>query len=198
MSPQEPSAVPTYDVPATIKGKTDIDLDTYKKMYQSSVEDPEAFWAEQAEKFVTWYDKWDTVLDWDFNEGNIEWFRGGKLNVSYNCLDRHVEAGHGSQTALIWEGNNPDEDSKVTYKQLLDQVCQFASHASTPHNRQGAGRLEQLEPDHLNADQANRLVHHVGVIEFRLVCQGPGAIRVILPTARPVTAVNVVPVVRIE
>ena len=127
MSPQEATAIPTYDVPAPIKGKTDIDLDTYKKMYQRSVEDPEGFWAEQAEKFVTWYDKWDRVLDWDFNEANIEWFHGGKLNVSYNCIDRHVEAGHGSQTALIWEGNDPAEDSKITYKQLLDEVCQFAN-----------------------------------------------------------------------
>ena len=127
MSPQEAPTVPTYDVPSPIKGKTEIDLATYQKMYQRSIEDPEGFWSEQAEKFVTWFDKWDRVLDWDFNEANIEWFRGGKLNVSYNCLDRHVEAGHGSQTALIWEGNNPDEDSKVSYKQLLDQVCQFAN-----------------------------------------------------------------------
>ncbi|MBN1765194.1 MAG: acetate--CoA ligase [Sedimentisphaerales bacterium] len=127
MAVEEISAIPTYDVPDAIKGKTDIDFDTYQQMYQKSVDDPEGFWAEQAEKFVTWYSKWDKVLDWDFNTANIEWFKGGKLNVSYNCLDRHVEAGHGGQTALIWEGNEPTEDRAITYKELLDEVCQFAN-----------------------------------------------------------------------
>ncbi|MCP4710588.1 MAG: AMP-binding protein, partial [Planctomycetes bacterium] len=110
-----------------MKGKTDIDIQKYQEMYKRSIEDPEGFWAEKAEEFVTWQSKWDTVLDWDFEAARIEWFKGGKLNVSYNCLDRHVEAGHGDQTALIWEGNDPTEDSKITYKELLDQVCQFAN-----------------------------------------------------------------------
>ena len=127
MSLEEISAVPTYDVPKSIKGKTDIDLPTYQKMYQRSIEDPEGFWADKAEEFVTWQSGWENVLDWDFETARIEWFKGGKLNVSYNCLDRHVEAGHGDQTALIWEGNEPAEDAKITYKELLEQVCQFAN-----------------------------------------------------------------------
>jgi acetyl-CoA synthetase len=127
MPVEEISEIPTYDIPDSIKGKTDIDFDTYQQMYNRSVQDPEAFWAEQAEKYVSWEKKWDKVLEWDFIKANIEWFKGGKLNVSYNCLDRHVEAGHGDQTAVIWEGNDPAEDAKLTYKQVLDEVCQFAN-----------------------------------------------------------------------
>ncbi|MCK5270034.1 MAG: acetate--CoA ligase, partial [Sedimentisphaerales bacterium] len=124
---EDKSGIPTYDVPAAIKGKTEIDFETYQQMYKRSVDDPEGFWAEMAEKFVSWDSKWDKVLDWNFKTANIEWFKGGKLNISYNCLDRHVEAGHGDQTALIWEGNDPGEDSKVTYKELMDNVCRFAN-----------------------------------------------------------------------
>ena len=127
MSIEEISTVPTYDVPASIKGKTDIDLPKYQEMYKQSIEDPEGFWGEQAKEFVTWQSPWEAVLDWDFETARIEWFKGGKLNISYNCLDRHVEAGHGDQTALIWEGNDPAEDAQVTYKELLEQVCQFAN-----------------------------------------------------------------------
>ncbi|MCP4711900.1 MAG: acetate--CoA ligase [Planctomycetes bacterium] len=127
MAIEEISAVPTYDVPEPIKGKTDIDLQKYQEMYQRSIEDPEDFWAEKAEEFVTWQSPWETVLDWDFQAARVEWFKGGKLNISYNCLDRHVEAGHGDQTALVWEGNEPTEDAKVSYKELLEQVCQFAN-----------------------------------------------------------------------
>ena len=127
MQVDKASGVPTYDIPEMIKGKTDIDFKTYQQMYQKSVDDPEGFWAEMAEKHLDWFSKWDTVLEWDFHKAQIEWFKGGKLNVSHNCLDRHVEAGSGDQTALIWEGNNPDEDAKLSYKQLLDEVCKFAN-----------------------------------------------------------------------
>jgi len=127
MSSQEISEVPLYDVPEAIKGKTDIDFQTYQDMYKQSLDDPEEFWADMAKKFVTWTSPWDKVLNWDFHSAEIEWFKGGKLNVSYNCLDRHVEAGHGDQTALIWEGNDSAEDAKITYKELLEQVCRFAN-----------------------------------------------------------------------
>ena len=127
MSVEEITEIPTYDVPAAIKGKTDIDFEKYQQMYKRSIEDPEGFWADMAEEFVTWDSKWDSVLAWDFDKANIEWFKGGKLNVSYNCLDRHVEAGHGDQKALIWEGNDPEEDEAITYKQLLAEVCRFAN-----------------------------------------------------------------------
>ena len=101
-------------------------LDQYHELYNKSVEDPDAFWAEIAER-LTWYKKWDTVQEYDFVEGNIKYFAGGKLNVSYNCLDRHVETGHGDQKALIWEGNDPNESRSFTYVELLAEVQKFAN-----------------------------------------------------------------------
>ncbi len=117
----------TYDIPTAVQGQTAIDPETYQQMYERSVRDPEGFWAEHAEKQVEWFQKWDKVLEWDFHKADIKWFLNGKLNVSYNCLDRHVNAGAGDQTALIWQGNNQDESQKFSYTELLDQVCQFAN-----------------------------------------------------------------------
>ena len=117
----------TYDIPAAVQGQTAIDPETYQQMYARSIRDPEGFWAEQAEKQVDWFQKWDTVLEWDFHKADIKWFLNGKLNVSHNCLDRHVNAGAGDQTALIWQGNNQDESQKFSYAELLEQVCQFAN-----------------------------------------------------------------------
>jgi acetyl-CoA synthetase len=101
-------------------------MEEYEKLYKESIEDPEGFWAKMAED-VTWSRKWDKVMEYDFNTADIKWFVGGKLNVTYNCLDRHVEAGHGDQTAIIWEGSEPTEDKKFTYKGLLDEVSKFAN-----------------------------------------------------------------------
>ena len=119
--------IPVYDIPAAVKGQTAIDPETYQRMYERSVQDPEGFWAEQAEQHIDWFQKWDKVLQWDFNKADIKWFLNGKLNVSYNCLDRHVHAGAGDQTALIWQGNNEDESKKISYAEMLEQVCQFAN-----------------------------------------------------------------------
>jgi len=101
-------------------------MEVYQKLYQQSVQDNEGFWAKQAERLV-WSKKWNKVRDVDYAKAHIRWFEGGQLNVCYNCLDRHVEAGHGSQIAIIWEGNDPDEDRKITYRQLLDEVAAFAN-----------------------------------------------------------------------
>ena len=101
-------------------------LDQYRDLYEKSMSDPDTFWSEVADR-ITWYKKWDTVREFDFVKGKIKWFDGAKLNVSYNCLDRHVEAGHGSQTAIIWEGNNPEEDQAFTYSELLAEVQKFAN-----------------------------------------------------------------------
>ena len=101
-------------------------LDQYRDLYEKSMSDPDTFWSEVADR-ITWYKKWDTVREFDFVRGNIKWFDGAKLNVSYNCLDRHVEAGHGDQTAIIWEGNNPEEDQAFTYSELLAEVQKFAN-----------------------------------------------------------------------
>ncbi len=101
-------------------------MDQYQEIYDSSLRDRDAFWANIAER-ITWYKKWDTVSNVDFKKAEIKWFEGGKLNISYNCLDRHVEAGKGDRTALIWEGNNPEEDKRFTYQELLDEVQKFAN-----------------------------------------------------------------------
>ena len=101
-------------------------LEAYQAQYAESIQDPEAFWATVAER-LTWYQKWDTVRDYDFVNGEIKWFEGGTLNACYNCLDRHVEAGHGDATAIIWEGNHPSEDKTFSYSELLAEVKKFAN-----------------------------------------------------------------------
>ena len=120
------SEVKVYPVPTEVAAHAWINDAQYQEMYKRSVDDPEGFWAEQAEKFVTWFKPWDKVLDWDFTKGHIRWFEGATLNVSYNCLDRHL-ATRGDQVAIIWEGDSPNEDRKVTYKQLHTDVCKFAN-----------------------------------------------------------------------
>ncbi|MFU8856059.1 MAG: acetate--CoA ligase [Deferrisomatales bacterium] len=100
----------------------------YAKLYKESVEDSDGFWARIAEEQVTWFKKWDKVQDWKFSKDEVyvKWFLGGKLNLSYNCLDRHLEK-RGEQIAILWEGNEPTEDRTLTYRELHDQVCRFAN-----------------------------------------------------------------------
>ncbi|HKZ66608.1 MAG TPA: acetate--CoA ligase [Chitinophagaceae bacterium] len=97
----------------------------YKDAYKKSIEEPESFWADIAENFL-WRKKWDKVLDWNFKEPKIEWFAGGKLNITENCIDRHLETLR-DKPAIIWEPNNPEERTRVvTYERLHKRVCQFA------------------------------------------------------------------------
>ncbi|MBU3661823.1 MAG: acetate--CoA ligase [Bacteroidetes bacterium] len=101
-------------------------FEAYEKAYQKSIENPEAFWAEIAQTFL-WQKPWDKVLNWNFIEPQIEWFAGGKVNISENCLDRHI-AQRGQQTAILWEPNDPNEASrKLTYAELHSLVQQFAN-----------------------------------------------------------------------
>ncbi|MGA7982188.1 MAG: acetate--CoA ligase [Chromatiaceae bacterium] len=117
-----------YEIPTDIAREAHIDADLYQTMYRRSVEDPEGFWGEQAEKFVTWSRRWDQVMDYsyDADDLHIQWFAGGKLNVSHNCLDRHLET-RGDQIAVIWEGDNPQEVRKITYRELHAEVCRLAN-----------------------------------------------------------------------
>ena len=115
-----------YPVPESFAAQAHIDAALYQEMYKHSVDDPEGFWAEQAEKFVSWYKPWNKVLEWDFSEGKISWFEGAELNVCYNCVDRHLES-RGDQVAIIWEGDDPNEDKKITYRELHREVCSFAN-----------------------------------------------------------------------
>jgi acetyl-CoA synthetase len=122
------SDVKIYEGPADIAARAHIDDERYRAMYQRSVDDPEGFWAEYADEFVTWFKKWDRVMDYSYDADNlyIRWFEGGKLNVSYNCLDRHLDT-RGDQTAIIWEGDNPAEDKHITYRELHREVCKLAN-----------------------------------------------------------------------
>jgi acetyl-CoA synthetase len=120
-----------YPVPEDFKKQAHIQsFEKYEKMWKESLEDPDTFWAKIAEEYVTWFKKWDKVLDYKFGntpeELYIKWFTNAKLNISYNCLDRHLEK-RGDQVALIWEGNDPSESKKFTYKQLHEEVCKFAN-----------------------------------------------------------------------
>ena len=101
-------------------------LEAYQEKYAESIKDPEAFWENIAER-LTWYKKWDTVRDYDFVKAQIKWFEGATLNACYNCLDRHVEAGHADETAIIWEGNDPSEDKTFSFNELLVEVKKFAN-----------------------------------------------------------------------
>ena len=119
----ESKIYPVHDSAASV---SHIDEAKYDSMYQRSVEDPEGFWADQAEEFVTWNKKWDRVLDWDYRKGHIRWFEGAQLNATYNCIDRHLE-NRGDQTAIIWEGDSPDDDKHITYKELHQEVCKLSN-----------------------------------------------------------------------
>ena len=101
-------------------------LDHYKKMYKDSVEFPEKFWGEISER-INWVEPWDNVSNYNFRKGEINWFSGGKLNASYNCIDRHIDAGFGHEVAIIWEGNDPKQSKKFTYSDLLKEVSLFAN-----------------------------------------------------------------------
>jgi acetyl-CoA synthetase len=102
-------------------------IDEYKAQWKRSVEDPEGFWGEKAEEMLDWYKKWDKVLVEDFANGKHEWFVGGKLNISYNCIDRHLNTWRKNKAAIIWEGE-PEGESKIySYQQLYYEVCRFAN-----------------------------------------------------------------------
>ncbi|MDO9514577.1 MAG: acetate--CoA ligase [Syntrophales bacterium] len=120
-----------YPVPEKVKAAAHIKgKEEYEKLYKRSIEDPNGFWGDIADEYVTWFKKWDKVEDYNFDIRKgpvyIKYFEGAKLNVSYNCLDRHLEK-KGNQVAIQWEGNEPGEDMGLTYKDLHEKVCKFAN-----------------------------------------------------------------------
>ncbi len=117
-----------YPVPPEFAREAHIGKARYEEMYRRSLEDPDAFWAEQAREFVTWSREWERVQDWSFDTADlhIKWFEGARLNVTYNCLDRHLET-RGDQTAIVWEGDDPDEDRHISYRELHTEVCKLAN-----------------------------------------------------------------------
>ena len=115
-----------YPVPLDMKARTLIDEATYDSMYQRSIADPDGFWSDQANAFLLWQKPWQTVSETDMPSGNIRWFDGGQLNVSVNCIDRHLPE-RAEQTAIIWEGDKPSDDTRISYQELYERVCQLAN-----------------------------------------------------------------------
>ena len=103
-----------------------LNRESYERLYKKSIEFPEEFWSEQAKELLSWHEPWGEVERGDFKDASNQWFSNAKLNVSYNCIDRHLEA-HGDQIAIIWEGDEPEDDAKITYKELHTNVCKFAN-----------------------------------------------------------------------
>lgn len=114
-----------YNVPANFHD-AHITPQKYKEMYKRSIDDPSGFWADMATEFLDWNQTWDRVVDYNFCKGQAQWFSGAELNVSYNCIDRHLPE-RANQTALIWESDNPDESRSISYAELKDEVCKLAN-----------------------------------------------------------------------
>ncbi|MEW6999394.1 acetate--CoA ligase [Colwelliaceae bacterium BS250] len=115
-----------YPITEAALASTHLTKTAYDEMYKQSIEQPNEFWAEQAEQFLDWYKPWDEVTNVDFNKADIEWFKGAKLNVSYNCIDRHLKE-RGEQTAILFEGDEVGDCAHISYNELHKQVCKFAN-----------------------------------------------------------------------
>ncbi|MCB1065324.1 MAG: acetate--CoA ligase [Verrucomicrobiae bacterium] len=119
--------VPVYPPSAEFSANAHVkSMEEYQALYDRSVNDPEGFWTEQAER-LTWMEKWNTLREWDYHQADIKWFLGGKINACYNCIDRHVDEGHGDTVGLIWEGNDPTESKSYTYAELQVEVQKAAN-----------------------------------------------------------------------
>ena len=102
-------------------------LEEYYQIYRKSVRNPESFWEEVAEEHFIWRKRWDKVLEWDFTKPEVKWFQGAKLNITENCIDRHLHI-RGNKTAILFEPNDPKEEAEhITYRQLHERVCRFAN-----------------------------------------------------------------------
>ena len=115
-----------HPVPEEFARNAHINRERYDEMYERSINDADAFWSEQAEEFLTWDAPWNSVCEYDFPKGEARWFDGGKLNVSANCIDRHL-ATRADQTAIIWEGDDPADSRHITYAELHSEVCKLAN-----------------------------------------------------------------------
>jgi len=121
------AAVELYPAPAGFAARAHVgSLARYRELHDHSVKDPEGFWAAQAAR-IDWISTWRKVVEWDFTSARIRWFEGAKLNACHNCVDRHVEAGLGNQVAILWEGDDPREEARITYRELRRRVSRFAN-----------------------------------------------------------------------
>ncbi|WIO74981.1 acetate--CoA ligase [Porticoccaceae bacterium LTM1] len=117
---------PLYPVSDEWRDRAHIDYVTYQEMYRRSLEDADAFWSDQAREFLEWQQPWSEVCSYDFRKGEASWFRGGVLNVTANCIDRHLLT-RAEQTAIIWEGDDPADSQRISYRELHKQVCKLAN-----------------------------------------------------------------------
>lgn len=115
-----------YSVYDSSGSRSHLDKTRFQELYQQSIASPDEFWAGQADELLHWHQRWQSVSSSDFNKAETNWFTGAKLNVAFNCIDRHLEQ-RGEQTAIIWEGDEPTEDKKITYRELHTHVCKFAN-----------------------------------------------------------------------
>ncbi|MDA7725992.1 acetate--CoA ligase [Pseudomonadales bacterium] len=129
------SEFPLHPVPTSFQD-SHINAESYKTIYRQSLDDPQGFWGEMASEFLSWDKPWSKVVRYDFSSGMAEWFAGGKLNVSYNCIDRHLP-GRAEQTALIWEGDDPADSKHISYLELKEQVCKLANALKTRGVKKG-------------------------------------------------------------
>ena len=137
-------------------------LEEYFQVYRKSVRNPEGFWEEIAEEHFSWRKRWDSVLEWDFEKPEVKWFEGAKLNITENCLDRHL-ATRGDKTAMLFEPNDPREEAQhITYRELHRRVCQMANVLNAGNRQRGPGL-------HLSA-------HDPGTGRGLLACARIGAI----------------------
>ncbi|EJM58882.1 acetate--CoA ligase [Pseudomonas sp. GM50] len=118
--------ISTFPKADAVRRAAQLSQDDYQRLYRQSIEHPSTFWAEQAARFLDWSAPWQTVQRYDLKTGEASWFAGGQLNVSYNCIDRHLEK-RGDQIAIIWEGDDPAESARITYKKLHHNVCRLAN-----------------------------------------------------------------------
>jgi acetyl-CoA synthetase len=138
MSADKPAhETPIFPPSAAVSERAHVQsLEQYQELYDRSINDPEGFWTEHADR-LSWFSKWDKLREWDFEKAEIKWFLNGKINACYNCVDRHVDAGRGGDTALIWEGNDPDESRSYTFDDLHGEVQRAANALKTLGIRKG-------------------------------------------------------------
>jgi acetyl-CoA synthetase len=120
------SEVKRYPVPDSFRQRALMDKTRYEEWYRASIEEPDTFWAARATEFLDWSRPWDKVSEWDFHTGDAAWFIGGELNASYNCIDRHLPT-RADQTAIIWEGDEPDQSRHISYREVHEQVSKLAN-----------------------------------------------------------------------
>ena len=125
-----------YPVPDSVKARAHLDREAYREVYRRSIDDPDAFWAGEARRRLDWIAEWNTVSEWDLPTGTVAWFLGGQLNACANCIDRHLPA-RADQAAIIWEGDDPADDTTVTYRELHDAVCRLANALKARGVRKG-------------------------------------------------------------